>query len=357
MKKGYRMKCSIVHAVCWCACLLVITGCESTPSLPGPVSGDGLFVLNEGAFGQNNAEITYFSFTDGSVGENLYSRINPGKTLGDVANSIAEGGRELFIVVNNSNKIEIVDRSTLYSTGTVFLDTSPRQMVVVSPDKGYVSNMDSTISVIDIFLRRVSRKITVGPYPEGLIVSGGKLYVAVSDFGAGTTVEVIDIATDALIGTIDVPDGPAYFSMRSDGQILLSCTGYTDYLDPLNDTDGALVVLDPLADTVRDLLVIPGHPGKLVIGPDDTAYLIGPGTFTGGPIWKVNARTLTVVSESFIDGTYYGIGVDPLTLQVFAADARGFATNGTVEIYDREGAKLSQFVAGVGPSWFVVSRE
>ena len=346
----------IAATVAGWAVVIILSGCESSPTPPGPVSGDGLFVLNEGGFGQNNAEITYYSFIDGSVGDNMYSRINPGMILGDVANAIAEGGREAFIVVNNSNKIEIVDRETLSSTGTVYLDTSPRQMVVVSPDKGYISNMDSTVSVVDIFLRRVGRKITVGPYPEGLIVAGGKLYVAVGGFGTGTTVQVVDIATDAVVGSIPVPDGPTYFAARSDGKILLSCIGYEDYLNPSNDTDGALVVIDPVTDSVVDSLVISGHPGKLVVGPDDMAYLIGPGSFTGGPIWKIDARNLVVASDTFIDGSYYGVGVDPVTLDVFAADVRGFATNGRVEIYDHTGIKRTEFVAGVGPSWFMISR-
>ncbi len=344
-------------ALWWITVVLFAAGCEETSPGLRPVSGDGLFVLNEGVYGQNNAEITYYSFVDGSVGENMYSRINPGRVLGDVANSVAEGGRELFLVVNNSNKIEIVDRSTLYSTGTVYLGASPRQMVWVSPDKGYVSNMDSTISVIDIFLRSVGRTITVGPYPEGMIVAGDKLYVAVSGFGSGQVVRVIDTATDAIVGSIGVPDGPIYFARRSDGMILLACSGYMDYLNPANDTDGAMVLIDPATDTVVDEMRIPGHPGKFVVGPNDVVYMIGPGTFTGGPVWELDASTLTVISEDFIPGTWYGIGLDPVTGHVFAADAKGFATNGVVSIYDRSGLKLGEFVAGMGPSWFVVSRE
>lgn len=337
-------------------CLTILSGCDS-PSSSSGAAGDGLFVLNEGAYGQNNAEITFYSFSDGRVGMNMFSTVNPTQRLGDVANFIAEAGRELFIVVNNSNKIEIVDRSSLASTGTVFLDASPRQLVVVSPDKGYVSNMDSTVSVIDVFLRRAGSKITVGPYPEGLIVSNGKLYVAVGGFGAGRSIQVIDIDTDAIIRTIAVSDGPAYFAKRSDGKLLLSCTGYQDFQNPANDTDGALLVIDPATDTVVDLLVVPGHPSKLVVGPDDIAYLVGPGSFLGGPIWKIDARTLSVASEAFIDGEFYGVGVDPLTLDVFAADAKGFSTNGTVGIYSRTGEKRTDFVAGLGPSWFVVSRD
>ena len=345
-----------LSAIVVACCLTFSSGCDSPSSGSGP-GGDGLYVLNEGAYGQNNAEITFYSFSDGRVGMNMFSTVNPTQTLGDVANFIAEGGRELFIVVNNSNKIEIVDRASLASTGTIFLDASPRQMVVVSPDKAYVSNMDSTVSVIDVFLRRAGKKITVGAYPEGVIASNGKLYVAVGGFGAGNTVQVIDIATDAIVRTIAVSDGPAYFAVRSDGKLLLSCTGYQDFQNPANDTDGALLVIDPETDAVLDLLVVPGHPSKVVVGPDDVAYMIGSGSFSGGPIWKIDARTLAVTSESFIDGAFYGVGVDPLTFDVFVADAKGFSTNGTVGIYSRTGQKRSEFVAGVGPSWILVYRE
>jgi proline racemase len=55
-----------------------------------------------------------FDYTKGTYYRNIYAEINPNvvKELGDVGNDIKIYGSKLYIVVNVSNKIEVLDAKT-----------------------------------------------------------------------------------------------------------------------------------------------------------------------------------------------------------------------------------------------------
>lgn len=333
----------------------LVIGCHFATT-PTSTTGFGVYVLNEGAYGQGNAELSYYSYGDNTVQQNVFSSANPGMVLGDVANHMVLSAGRLYVVVNNSNKIEIINAFDQTSVATVHLARSPRELAIIAPDKAYVTNMDSTVSVLDIGTRQVTRDIVVGPFPEGIVQTGGKAYVGVSGFGSGRTVAVVDVQADTLLTSIPVPDGPAYLVAGPDGRVYVSCVGASDYQNPANDTNGHLIAIDVSTDTVVDSLEIQGHPGKLVLGSAGMAYLIGPGSFAGGPIWKVDLGALSSVVPDFIPGTYYGVGVDTVAGKIFVGDANGFSGSGMVSIYDDAVRKLGEFESGIGPSWFVPNR-
>lgn len=334
---------------------ICFNGCDLPLDTKNVAQTKGVLVLNEGAFGQSNAEITYFSFEDGSVIQSIYRLTNPEKILGDVANHFTIYRDRMYIVVNNSQKVEIITANDRRSVGTIQLDSKPRQIAILNDRKAYVSNMDSTISVIDLSTLKVSKKISVGLFPEAVVIASGKVYVAVSGFGFGNEVVVIDPNTDTILKRITTPDGPTFASVANQ-LIYLSCTGKFDFFDPSKDTDGAIVVIDPAIDKITSSRQIKGHPGKIALNSTGEIFLIGPGSFSGGPIWKIRSSDLLVVSEKFIEGYYYGVGIDEFSGDIYVGDAKGFAGNGVVSVFDPNGRKYREFASGIGPSWFAFVR-
>ena len=71
----------------------------------------GLYLLNEGNMGSNKASLDYLDFERGYYVRNLYSERNPHqiKELGDVGNDCLIYGSKLYLVINCSNKLEILD--------------------------------------------------------------------------------------------------------------------------------------------------------------------------------------------------------------------------------------------------------
>ncbi|MGB2868611.1 MAG: YncE family protein [Bacteroidota bacterium] len=344
------MKIRLIQTMLFGIFIILGGSCKQKSVEPTPTPSRGVYIVNEGAFGQSNAELSFYSPDDNSVTTNVFSGFNSGKTLGDVANRMVIAGGLGYIVVNHSNKVEVIDIETNKSVKTIMLSSSPRDIAVLSETKAYVTNQDSTVSVVNLQTGGETKKVVVGQYPEAVVAMGGKAYVCNGGFGSGRTVSVLDVTKDSVVNVLTLSDGPSYAVSGSDGRLFVCCTGYTDYANAANSTDGRLYVINTATDTIVDSLTIPGNPvGKLVLSKDNLLYLIGPGSFSGGPISKINARQkLAFVSQSFITGVYYGVGVDPETGDVYAGDAKGFASNGTVTIFGAEGVKKHEILSGVG---------
>ncbi|WP_394798610.1 DUF5074 domain-containing protein, partial [Chryseobacterium indologenes] len=75
----------------------------------------GFYVLNEGNMGSNKATLDFFDYTKGTYFRNIYAEANPTvvKELGDVGNDVKIYGSKMYVVVNASNKVEVLDARTV----------------------------------------------------------------------------------------------------------------------------------------------------------------------------------------------------------------------------------------------------
>ena len=67
-----------------------------------------MYVLNEGLFNLNNSTLMRYSFKDSRMDMNYFRSLNR-RGLGDTANDMAIYGEKLYIVVNVSSQIEVID--------------------------------------------------------------------------------------------------------------------------------------------------------------------------------------------------------------------------------------------------------
>ena len=76
-----------------------------------PQSVEGFFLVNEGNMGSNKCTIDHFDARTGSYFRNIYPERNPDvvKELGDVGNDIGIYGNRLYVVVNCSNFVEVMN--------------------------------------------------------------------------------------------------------------------------------------------------------------------------------------------------------------------------------------------------------
>ena len=104
--------------VLWVILLPLITvschrpGPEPTPEPQPDAYAKGLYILNEGLFQMNNSTLSYYDFSTGEFTENIFLDVNH-RGLGDVGNDLEHYGSKLYIVVNNSNIVEVVDAKLL----------------------------------------------------------------------------------------------------------------------------------------------------------------------------------------------------------------------------------------------------
>lgn len=83
----------------------------------------GFYLVNEGNMGSNKCSLDYYDYYTGLYSRNFYSEKNPAvvKELGDVGNDIGIYGSKLYVVVNCSHKVEVMDARSGVRIGQVYI--------------------------------------------------------------------------------------------------------------------------------------------------------------------------------------------------------------------------------------------
>jgi len=331
------------------ALTLILSSCHKDKVNPKPTPvTDGFYILNQGLFNDNNSSLSFYTYSNKTVTADIFNAAND-RGLGDTGNDVEIYGSKMYIVVNVSSTLEVVDAKTAKSVKRIqlFDGATAREPRDVAFYKGnaYVSSYDGTVAVIDTATLGVTKYIPVGRNPEQLAVANGKLYVANSgglDYpNYDKTVSVIDLATGTVTKTLTVKDNPQNVGTDGNGHVyVLSAGNY-------NDVGPSLAVIDDTNDTVTSQTDFDGS-GMVVQGT--TAYFI---TSTNA-IKVFDLKTMTGVTSNFVsDGTAittpYALAVDGSTGEVFVTDAKDYTSAGAVYAFDKNGKKEYSINVGINP--------
>jgi len=329
----------------------------------------GLYLVNEGNMNMNKASLDYLDFRAGIYRRNIYGEVNPEvvKGLGDVANDIAIYGSKLYVVVNVSNKVEVMDVKTGRRISQI--DILNCRYITFHKGKAYVSAYlgqvgdpgapQGIVAQIDTASLQEEKRIEVGRQPEEMAVVGDKLYVAnsggYSPNNYERTVAVLDLNSFQLIKKIDVAVNLHHIKADRYGDLYVTSRG--DYYD----IPSKLFVIDTRTDLVKKTFDF--GVSNLAIDEDNAyyystefSYLSGKNTITYGIL---NVKDEAVTGRSFItDGTDgkimipYGIAVNPYTKEVFVTDAKDYVSPGTLYCFDAAGRKKYAVTTGDIPAHF-----
>lgn len=322
---------------------------ENDPQ-PQPVAErKGVYVLAEGLFNANNSSLTYFDYDNNTLVQDRFKEAN-NRGLGDTANDIAVYGSKMYLIVNVSSTVEVVDAKTAKSIRQIDMknDGVGRQprYIVFDKNKAYISSYDGTVAVLDTASLQIEKYIQVGRNPEQMALSNGKLYVANSgglDYpNYDKTISVVDLATHTEVKKIEVVMNPRILAADSYGDVYVISTG--NYAD----VKSHLSIIDSQTDVVRSTEPFSG--GSMVIH-EDIAYI----TASGGKLKTYNVKTEQLEKDNFIaDGTVvktmYGVSVDELSGEVFITDAKNYVTQGEVICFDKDGNKKYVIQTGINPN-------
>jgi len=344
-------------SVLWALLLpLLAVSCHQPEPEPEPepipdVSAKGMYILNEGLFLMNNSTLSYYNFETGEFTEDIFLDVNH-RGLGDVGNDLQQYGAKLYIVVNNSNIVEVVDPATASSLKTINLSGKQPRCLAFLDDKAYVSCFDGDVVRIDTATLEVDATVHTGPNPDGICVCNGKIYVSNSGGlnapNYGNTVSVIDPSSFTVIKDITVEINPTRIKSWQNRYVYVVSNGnYSNVsysfqkIDAQSDEMVKNYNLEVLNfDIYQNLAYV---------------YTYDYSTMTSAWIKVLDLETDEVVKDQFIsDGTPlqtpYGIKVNPLNGDVYITDAGTFTTNGDVYCFDKNGKKKFSFEAGLNPS-------
>jgi YVTN family beta-propeller protein len=309
----------------------------------------GIYILNQGGYGKNNSTLTYYSYTSKTLTADQFSVANTTQ-LGDVGNDLGIYGSKMYIVVNNSNLIYITDSKTSKVIKQIAL-TQPRNVVFYKAN-AFVTSYNGTVSVIDTASLTITKTITVGPNPEQMAVSNGKLYVANSggyDPTPATTVSVIDLVTLAEVKKVTVIANPtSVVADAYDNVYVLSFGNFADI-------QAGLTIINAKTDVVRSSPIVSLGYNIPIYAQGDFVYY----ATADNKIAAYNAKTQTLSSANYVtDGTTldmpFSISGDPQTGEIFVGTAPSYSANGSLVAFDRTGKKEYAIATGVIPGKIVL---
>jgi len=330
--------------------------CEDSEEEIRGVYENGVFVLNEGGFGAANASISFYNPSADSISNGIFYK-STGLPLGDVGQSMAAIDDNIFIVLNGSNKVEVVDKNDFSSVATIEDIAGPRFIVKVSKSKAYLSAWGTnSVFVINTNDFEVTDTIEVGAGPEQIAVSGDYAYVGHSGgYGFENYIAVVKISTNDIVTEIETGDNPASIVADNSGDIWTLCRGkivynYTDW-SIVEQSASKLLKINTSTNTIEKEIEISetAHPNWLQISPDgNTVYYGGGYGFNG--IFAVSTSATTVPATPLIEKYFYGFSVDPDNGDIYGCEAPTFSAPGTVYRYNSAGTELSSQTVGIGPN-------
>lgn len=335
----------------------LISSCSKDSSTePIQPTNKGLFIINEGLYGQNNSEISYYDFQTQNVITSFYSSVN-GKVLGDNANSMFIFDGKGYVAVDGSNKIEVIDLKTGTSLGSLDLGAqgSPREIYVLNNSRGFVTSF-STNNVIEFnpTTLTITQGIPVGEYPEGLVYSNNKLFVANSKLGKGNTISIIDLTSNRVIKTLEVGVNPRFVSLSNDAKVVVGCSG--DFFD-INSI-GGYYFIDPVSLTKVDSILLTYHPQDFTITKERVMFYIN-----DKGVGKINLQTKNVdtvfingMQINDIYGIAYSLTYDDINEKLYVGNPKDFTQNGEVKIFDKNGNFVSKFGTKINPGALYIYR-
>jgi len=387
MKKSSLLVFSFATMLAFAACSKIENASEmedftgiSTEAGDSALEGSKLLILNEGAY-PGASTIDVLNLSNGLFYADIFGQANPEieQGLGNTGNDMALIGTDLWVLLNASNQVAVLDAQTYKLKATIEID-SPRS--IVSKGKyAYISSYGAAVYGGDSTPGYVCRinvsnykydVLTVGCQPEGLAILDGKLYVANSggyNFIHEDTVHQIDLSSFKLENTFELPVTNLNMMREAAGKLWISTYGESSWTQ---DAGGNWI--QSVSAPMSLLALSPDGKGEVIQGVhaekitenDGIIYAMGNNAEMSGGydycLYKVTASTSKVEAVHFAltdlckVGYPYAILVNPSNGDILIADA-SFTGDSTLYCFDGKDYKCKWSVTtGVGTGHLLIDQ-
>lgn len=331
----------------------------------------GVYVFNQGnqSAGIGGA-LSFIDPSTASYRNDVFLLVN-GRELGSMLQDGVVLGDNLYIAVNGSNTVEVVNKNTVQSVAQIPTPSDlggPRD-VVTDGEYVYASMYGGYVVRIDPATNEIDNTVQVGPNPEEMAVLGNHLYVVNSDGmnwpPANCSVSKINLDDFTEVKKIEVGNNPnKIVAHAASGKLFVACWG--DFYNNPN----SLWTIDAASDEATDLQVsvtfmcISGDVLYTIYdsynGPESVQYV------------TYNATDNSVLDDAFIpavtsnNGSEYnrvdspaGITVNPADGHIFIASyvddpVNAYTLPSYVYEYNAQGEVQRRYDVGVGAANMLV---
>ena len=351
----------------------VMTSCDPDEDYPETYLQEystGAYVVNSGNMYSNiESSLTAIDYASSTATQNVFKAAN-GRSLGNTANDGIVYGNKIYLAVDQSNTIEVIDKKTKQSIKQIKTTdllgkaegAEPRH---ISADGGkvYFTTYGGYVAAVDTTSFALQKKWKVGSYPEGLVIAHGNIYVANSNYGkGGGNISCINLSNDNVeTKNIEGVNNPTSIYYASNVLYVLDNQYYDASYNAYGENALRAVSFaegksQKVADGNYAVCVTPGATTRMYVVRPYFFVLNAP--FGGTPSVSVlaagstQAQTMTL-SEMPVSPC--GIFADPLNGHIFVLSYRlgdkgypDYSGNGYVVEYDRAGQKQHEYETGVG---------
>lgn len=350
-RKNY--KALIILLCCFASCV------KDKPSaiintVPG--STGNVYIVCEGNYGNGNATLYAYDPVQDSVFGDIYKAVN-NQPLGEIFQSMQHIGDKLFLCINNSDKVVVLNAGSCVLTATLHIP-QPRYILPISATKAYVSTLyHNKVYNINPQAMLVTDSITMpGLSPEGMCLYFNTAYTGSWDTSSGNNIFGINTNTDQLSDPIKISGKAPQELLIDKDQMLWVLAGD----EP--EIPATLTRVDPSSGNILQSYAFPtaAYPMKPVLNnTKDTLYFIEVnyyGGTTNNGIYRMSIYDKALPSLPFLQAAqnqyFYALGIDPKSGNIYIGDPKGFTQKGSVYIYQSNGTQIKSFTVGVGPGHF-----
>jgi DNA-binding beta-propeller fold protein YncE len=305
-----------------------------------------VFVVCEGNFGWGNGAVSMVSLKDETVIEDNFKYVN-NRNLGDVVQSITLINNNYFIVVNNSNKIEVVDTSSFKSVKIISGFQSPRYILPLNENIGLVSELYANkLYKIDLKNLSILQEIEFRGWSEKMIKVDDKIFVS-NIYSSKLYV----LNENSLSITDSIEAGTFVNSLIVDKNKKLWILSRGDNLE---SRQGKLYRYNPqnLNKELELTFSLAAEPKSLCTNlAKDSLWFIHKNVYS----MSINALTLPTepVVYSLQNQLFNGLGIEPSNSNIWISDAKDYQRKGQVFKYNSKAVLLKTYPVGIIPSEFL----
>ena len=309
-----------------------------------------MLILNEGLFQQNNASMTLANIQTGETFQNYFQQV-VGRPLGDTGNDMKRYGSKIYIVMNVSSTIEVLDAKTLVFIKQIQMQHNgvakqPRHIDFFN-DKALITCFDGYVDVIDTASLTLSKRIPVGSNPDHLRVAGNQLYVSNSgglNFPlVDSTVSVISLVSLTETKKITVGKNPGSIAVGGNGDVYVVSRG--DYNTIPSRMHRIETTVNTKIETYSfDVSSVEEMNGDLLV--------LSTNNIASVKLFDVQSNSIGVTDMLNLNGvsTPYSVQFLSETNKIYVMDANSFVNVGKVWEYDTSGNYTRNYSAGLIPS-------
>lgn len=311
----------------------------------------GVFVANQGNFGDGNGTITTYDPETETVRSSAISG------LGSIVQGIAIQGPHLYVAANSAARADVFSTDDLSQSGQITDLNRPRYFAFTDEVTAFVTDQTfagpSDVKVLDVSGSepQLSDSIEVSGTPDGIASAGSRVYASLGAFGGTTLVAAIDAGDNRLVDEIDIDCASRFLVTDTDPEVFAFCTDAAEAV-VLDGSSGQIKERLSLPDTVESASSI-GQPVSVSREVQEVYATTDTGILRIDTETNEHVETLDVEDPSSIGGLAY----DGLRDELYLARVRGFTEAGRVTIHERDGTQIASFEAGIAPTYVTFQRE